>query len=399
MKLINLSIREALHRRVNFALGVLSVLIATAVLSGALRLLDAHDLRTEEILAGMQAELETQIGRLQDDTVRYMQGLGFNIVILPAGQNLSDWYAEDYAAQTMPADNAALLAAGGLTTLEDIEPVLRRKIRWPETQWTVLIAGRGGQDAPPAGQADIGDEIARGLNLRAGSSFKLMEQPFTVRNVWKQEAGAADITLTLALEDAQRLLGMDGRISEIRAVQRRAAWQDIARIRDEVARILPGTQVIEKGSEVLAKVTAIRQVEEKGAAQIQNEQRSRGQLKQSLQRILGLLLPFILLTCAAWIWLLTADNTARRTVEIGTLRSLGFSSGSVAAVFLFRALLTGLAGGAAGLLLSAALAHGMSLKLAGLLLPMAVLLSLAGSLPPVWRAVRRDPADILRGDI
>ncbi len=65
---------------------------------------------------------------------------------------------------------------------------------------------------------------------------------------------------------------------------------------------------------------------------------------------------------------------------------------------LLRAALIGLIGGAAGLLLSAAVARGMPLKLFILLLPFALLIALAGSFRPVWRAVNRDPADILRGE-
>lgn len=398
MTLFKLTIQELRQRRVNFLLGVVSVLIATAILSGSLLLINAYDQRTEEILSARQAALEARISQLQQDTVRSMEGLGFNITILPAEQNLGDWYAEDYAKRTMPQSAAAKLMANGLITLDHLEPVLRKKISWPETQWTVLVLGVAGESAPHAGQVDIGDEIARGLNLKPGNSLQLMGQTFVVRNRMKQEGAVEDITLTLSLSDAQTLLGLKGRINEIRARQNRVAWQDVERIRKEVHRILPGTRIVEKGAEVLAKVTAIRQVEEKGAAQIANERVARTRMRQSVQRTLGFLLPFILLACAAWIYLLTADNTARRMVEIGTLRSLGFSSGSVAKIFLLRSLLTGLIGGTAGLLVCSVLTRGIPLRLFFLLIPIAVLLSLAGSMIPVRQAVRCDPADILRGD-
>lgn len=398
MTLFKLTLRELRHRRINFLFGVLSIWIVTAVLSGALMLLDAYDRRTGELLAAQQAQLETKIRQLEAETVRAMEHLGFNILILPAGQNLSDWYADNYAAQTMPQQYAEQLAAAAPLTIENLEPVLRRKIRWPETQWTVLVAGLGANDAPPAGQADLGAEIARGLTFVPGSRFTLLGNPFTVRRVLPQQAGVEDITLALNLSDAQQLLGLEGRISEIRAGQCRAAWQDIARIREEIAAILPGTQVIEKGSDVLAKVTAITQVEEKGAAQIAGEQAARERMRRSVERTLGVLLPFILLACTAWIYLLAADNTARRTVEIGILRSIGFSASAVAAVFLFRSLLAGLIGGIAGLLSTAAVAQGMPRNAVILLLLPAILIALAGSLVPVRRAVNRDPADILRGD-
>ena len=399
MTLFKLTLREILQGRVNFLLGVLSVCIATAVLGGALILLNTYNLRTEEILASKQTELETQVERLRRDTVRAMEHLGFNITILPAEQNLADWYADDYAALTMPQTYAEKLAVSELVTIDHLESVLRRKIRWPETQWTVLVLGIASASAPPAGQVDIGDEIARGLNLAPDDTFRLMGRSFTVRNRMAQEAAVEDITLVLSLLDAQALLGATGRISEIRARQCRVAWQNVGRIREEVGRILPGTQVIEKGSEVLAKVTAIRQVEEKGAAQIENERVARDQMSRSVRRTLGILIPFILLACIAWVYLLAADNAARRIVEIGILRSVGFSSGAVARIFIFRSLLTGLLGGAAGLLLCGVLVRGMPATRVVFLLPLALLIALAGSLVPVRQAVRRDPADILRGEL
>jgi len=398
MTLFKLTLQELRQRRVNFLLGVLSVLIATAVCSGALLLLNAHDQRTDEILAEKQAELETKIERLRQDTVRAMEHLGFNMTILPAGQNLGDWYAAETVAQTMPQSELDKLKEGGLKTIDQLEPVLRRKVRWPETQWAVQISGLGGEAAPPNGQVDIGDEIARGLNLKPGDVLKLMGRSFTIRNRMRQEAAIEDITLIVSLSDAQSLLDAPGQISEIRAGQRRIAWQDIEQIRAEVQRVLPGAQIVEDGSKVLTKVTAIRQVEEKGADQIENERAAREQMRQSVRRVLAILLPFILLACIAWIYLLAADNAARRTVEIGTLRSLGFSAGAVAKLFVFRSLLTGLIGGAVGLLLCAGIARGMPLRLFIALLPLALVIALAGSMIPVLQAVNRDPADILRGE-
>ncbi len=398
MTLFQLALREILQRRVNFLLGVLSVGVAITVLSGSLLLLKTYDQRTEEILAGKQMELGNRIERLRVDTVQAMEHLGFNLTILPAEQNLGDWYADNYSARTMPQVYAEKLSASQLVTIDHLEPVLRQKVRWPETQWTLLISGVSSSNAPAAGQVDVGDEIARSLALNPGDTLQLMGRTFTVRNRMAQEAAVEDITLTLSLSEAQTLLGAEGKISEIRARQCRVAWQDMGRIREEVSRILPGTQVIEKGSEVLTKVTAIRQVEEKGAAQIRNEKVAREQMRQSLRKTLGVLLPIILLVCIAWIYLLTADNTARRNVEIGTLRTLGFSSIDILSLFLFRTLITGLLGGSAGLSLCAIFAHGLPLQWVFWLLLFSLFLTLAGSILPCRQAVTRDPAEILRGE-
>jgi len=400
VNVLHLVRRELLHRKVNFLLGTLAVLTAAGILSASLLLLRAHDEQTNALLAAKQAGLEARIAVLQANTVRAMNHLGFNIVILPRDQNLADWYAEDYAERTMPETYVEKLEASTLVTIENLVPVLRQKVRWPETQWTVILAGTGGGEAPPAGQVDIGAEVARGLNLRSGGSIELFGRPFAVRSVLREEADVEDIAIHLSLADAQALLGKEGRINEIRALECRAAWQDLPRIRAEVARILPDTQVIEKGSETLARVTSIRQVEEKGFAEIEHERAMRADLRASLTQLIGVLLPVLLLVCLAWIYLVSAENVEKRMAEIGVLRSLGFSSGALAVLFLLREVLMGLVGGMLGLALVLALWRvPLSAPLALLIPASAVAIALLGGISPVLRSVNRDPADILRGDV
>jgi len=392
--------RELLHRKANFLFGTLAVCVAAFVLCASTHLLQAHDKQTQTQLVAKQTDLEARINGLRTDTVRAMENLGFNITILPIEQNLTDWYAEDYAERTMPAAYLEKLEASGLVTIENLIPVLRRKVRWPETRWTVIVAGVGGRNAPLAGEADIGAEISRGLNLRAGDAIKIFDRSFTVRRVMAEEGAADDITLTFSLTEGQVLLNAEGRINEIRALECQAAWQDLPRIRTEVAHILPDTQVIEKGSETLARATSIRQVEEKGLAEIEHERATRDELRTALTRLISVLLPILLLVCLVWVYLVSAENVEKRTPEVGLFRSLGFSSPTLVILFLFRAALMGLLGGALGLMAARLLLNTpFRLPLAFLTLAGALVIALLGGMNPIFRSVRRDPADILRGDV
>jgi len=400
VNILHLVHKELLHRKVNFLFGTLAVLVAVTVLIAAVQMLRTYDEQTEAQLANKQADLETRIAGLQADTVRAMEQLGFNIIILPLEQNLADWYAEDYAERTMPVAYIEKLKASGLVTIEKLVPVLRRKVRWPETQWTVILAGTGGREAPSVGEVDLGAELVRGLNLQSGDTIKLFGRSFTVRNVMAQEATADDITLTLTLAEAQMFLGAEGRINEIRALECRAAWQDLPRIRAEVARILPDTQVIEKGSETLARVISIQQVEEKGLAEIEHECATRAELRTSLRGLIGVLLPILLLVCFAWIYLVSAENVEKRMPEIGLLRSVGFSSGTLAALFLLREVTMGLLGGLLGLAVAFLVWRvPVSASLVLLVPAGSIVGALLGGITPVLRSVNRDPADILRGDV
>jgi len=145
MTIWNLLIREILHRKLNFMLAVLSVMVASGSLIGSVTLLRIHDIQTGKLLEQKQAKLEQRMAQLQDDTRKAMLKLGFNIVILPKDQNLSDWYAEDYASKYMPEDYADRLANSGVVTVRHLLPSLQQKIEWPERKRKIILVGARGE--------------------------------------------------------------------------------------------------------------------------------------------------------------------------------------------------------------------------------------------------------------
>ena len=98
MTISRLVVREILHSKLNFGLGLLSVAVAVGCLVGSLTLMKLHVTRTQMILEHKRIETQEKMRVLEDDVKEAMRKLGFNIVILPKGQNLSDWYADDYGA-------------------------------------------------------------------------------------------------------------------------------------------------------------------------------------------------------------------------------------------------------------------------------------------------------------
>ena len=93
MNVWQLVVREVAHRRLGFALALLSVTAGVGSLVSALASRQAHDRRTREMLARKEDDLRHRIGKMTDDTRRAMLHLGFNIAILPKDQNLADWCA------------------------------------------------------------------------------------------------------------------------------------------------------------------------------------------------------------------------------------------------------------------------------------------------------------------
>lgn len=424
MHLGRLITREIRHRWGRFALGVLSVTVAVAGGVGAVSLLRAHEDRARAILERKEADLQRQVAALNDQIRKTMLHLGFNVVILPRDQNLSDLYADDFAAKDMPEEYVTRLTQARVMTIQHLLPSLQQKIEWPEYKRTILLVGTRGEapltesDAKkplvqpvPPNAIVLGHELHRGLSVTTGDVVRLMGRPFTVHQCYAARGNKDDITAWIPLAEAQALLGKPGRINAILALECQCGLDALAQVRAEIARVLPETQVIERASEALARAEARRKVEADGVTALEEERRTSRQLQQERERLAAWLVPLVGLACALWIGLLAWGDVRERRFEIGLLRALGVGGGRILGLFLSKLAAMGVAGGALGVVLGwavgarvgaivepgvAAALSRPDAALLGLAFCLAPVLSLlAGWLPAVW-AARQDPADILR---
>ena len=428
MTIWNLLIREILHRKLNFALAVLSVMVASGSLIGSVTLLRIHDIHTGKLLEQKQADLEQRMAQLKDDTRKAMLKLGFNIVILPKDQNLSDWYADDYASKYMPEEYVHKLADSGIVTVRHFLPSLQQKIEWPEHKRTIIMVGTRGevpnlhknplkplvQPVPP-GTISLGYELHRSLEMKVGDKVELMGRQFTVHACHKVRGNKDDITAWIYLAEAQELLDKEGKINAILALECLCTTDALPKIREEIAGILADTQVIERGSRAIARAEARTQVEEQARVAIEKEIIAREDLRAVRERLASILTPVVVTACAVWIAVLGFTNVRARREEIGILRAIGVRSRDVMVMFVSRHVLLGVLGGALGFVAGvlAAVYFGaahegtqirmidMDLSWAGLLLASvggaAALAVIAGWIPTMI-AARQDPADVLRND-
>jgi ABC-type lipoprotein release transport system permease subunit len=404
MTIWNLLIREIMHRKINFALAVFSVMVASALFIGSGALLEIH-----------QRYLTQEMAQLKDDTRKAMLKLGFNIVILPKDQNLGDWYADDYASKYMPEDYVHKLADSGIVTVRHFLPSLQQKIEWPEYKRKINLVGARGevpnlhknpvkpmvQPVPP-GTISLGYELHRSLEMKVGDTVELMGRKFTVHACHEERGNKDDITAWIYLAEAQELLDKEGKINAILALECLCTTDALPKIRQEISGILADTQVIERGSRAIARAEARNKVEEQARITIGNE-----------ERLTSILRPVVLMACAIWIAVLGFTNVRARRVEIGIFRAIGIGSRQILILFLSRHLLLGAMGGALGFgagVLSAvyfvAVREGVrvhaietDISWAGLLLVSvagAATLSLIAGWIPALLATRQDPADVLR---
>jgi len=422
MTISRLVVKEILHRKLNFGLGLLSVAVAVGCLVGSLTLVKLHDARTNTMLEQKRIETQEKMQLLEDEVKKAMQKLGFNIVILPKEQNLSDWYADDYGAKYMPEHYLARLAQSEIVTIEHLMPRLRQKVKWPETKWAVILLGTTDKainpavdanelsiEAVPRGKIVLGNEVHQGLGLDIGDRISLMGRELVVYKCQKELGTEADMTVWINLREAQELLDKKGLINEILALECRSAWANLPKVRTEINSILPDTQVIEKASSVLTKTHAYTKVEAEGKAAIEREREHMAHLKVTWMRYAKVLVSLAMVICVVWVALLALGNVRGRRSEIGLLRALGLRSRQIVYIFLSRAIIIGLVGGILGSLAGGFLCSNwagpigessydwmFNLNMLGLAVFVALAITVIASCVPAILAARLDPAETLR---
>ncbi len=422
MRLSRLVLREILYRKLSFGLGVASVVVAVACLVGELTFLQKHDLRTEQIVAAKEAETRVKMATLEDDYRKITKGLGFNVLILPRAQNLSDLFAEDYATQYMPEAYVERLAKSRVATIQHLLPSLQQKLKWPEIERTIILIGVRGEvpilhadpkkpilEPVPPGMMVVGWELHRSLKLKTNDTVKLLGREFKVGKLHAERGTKDDITVWINLKEAQDLLNKPGQINGILALECVCAADSLDKVRGEIAGILPDTQVIEFQSQTLARAEARQRAAAEARDALEREKQSRARLRQARADFAALVVPVAVLGAAAWIAFLSFGNVRERRPEIGILRALGLRSRQIMAIFLGRAVVMGLAGAAlgygAGLAIGAVWREGAApmpsqallfnpLLLLGVFVAAPLLAMLASWLPSL-AAAQQDPAEVL----
>ncbi len=432
MRLHRVVVRELLHYRWNSAAGLAAVMLAVGAIAAAAMVLGAYEADAARALDAKDAKLLAQMSALRTDVYGAMGELGFNLTILPQGQDVADWYAQDESAPTMPEASVRQLREARLELVRNPVGQLRRRVTWPEQKWPIVVLGRGllerpvaqagaadtePSDAPdePAplaarylepprtGTAALGYEIHKVLGLREGDEIRLMDRTFRVDRCLVQEGNQDDITITVALSDAQEMLGRPGLISEIVAQSTPAALENLASLRKQVASVLPGAQVVQRVPDTLAAKLATVHVHRIEQERLEQERAAQAELNRDRRRLAGLVNALVVGSCGLWVGWLAWSNVAERRAEIGIWRACGLRARRLAAIFLGRWLALGAAGTAGGLAAAAVLATGTAGGLGplqpGLLatvLVVALVLSALAASVAALAAAREDPATALR---
>jgi len=418
MKISRLVIKEIKNRKQNFLLGLLSVVFAVTSIIGAITMLDIHDIKTDTLITKKENETRERLAVLQDDYRKITKKLGFNLLILPEDQNLSDLYAEDFANKYMPESYVDSLANSKSVYIRHLLPSLQQKITWNEKKRTIILTGIKGEVpflhkdpkepilvAVPKGSIILGYELHNSLHIESGDKVTLNGKTYIVNKCNEPRGNKDDITVWIDLDEAQTILGKEGKINAIQALKCHCAGNSLAAVRNEVHSVLPGTQVIEKGTKVLARAEARDRAAKEALDAIEAEKMHRLSIRKEQENFASILVPLILFASAIWIAFLFINNVKDRKSEIGILKAVGVNESKIMNLFLLKAIIIGFSGAFfgyfIGLVLGSILGEQFTPEIFNiniflLTLVLAPVLSVMSAYVPAVIAARQDPADVLK---
>ena len=355
-----------------------------------------------------------------------LAALGANVLLLPQGVSLEDYYAADAHGATLPEEYAAQLVLANLEGVEHISAKLTVPAELkgsgvtltgvlPQSEFQTLASYQSVQafshahagckkratvgddqlsatDSLAKGrfiekladdEAIVGADVAQAAGLKAGDRVSLLDHSFKISGVMPATGTVDDSRIFAHLHTVQRLAkkGETVNVIEIMACCEDAAGGLITQLADT----FPD-----------AKVVTITQVVDTQVA-----------VNRLMTQLSYLFFAILLVVGVTSIAGTMFGNVTERRREIGTLMALGATPRLVARLFLGKALVIGLAGGVIGYLGGTVLAIGLGPNLAGIpvepvlsLAPLAVIVAavvtLVASYPPARRATMIDPCICFR---
>jgi putative ABC transport system permease protein len=298
-----------------------------------------------------------------------LEALGANVLLLPQGVSLQDYFAADAHGATLPEEYATQLAFANLEGVQNISPKLSvpaelngRRITLtgilPQSEFEAKAAWQTVElfsnkhanckkqariDDHTRPEADnlaegrfvrelsatevyVGADVAKLSAVSAGDQISLLGVPFVVSGVVRPTGTVDDGRVFAHLHTVQRLASKG---EAVNVVEIMACCEDAAGgLTSELAAMFPDV-----------KVVTITQVVDTQVA-----------VNRLMTRLSYLFFGVLLVVGVASIAGTMFANVTERRREIGTLMALGATPALVARLFLGKALVIGLAGGALGYL-------------------------------------------------
>jgi putative ABC transport system permease protein len=392
MSLLRLAWEELRQRKTQLISGLLAITLGIAVIVGI-----------KTVTAASEVAVAVKL-----------DNLGANILVLPQGASVDDYYTADIDAPTIPEAYVERIVNSTLPGVDNLSPKLTRRVK-VEGRDVVLtgilpsseiaskpawqIAGVAGEElkvsCDPSASANAshgyeddrlqrkvieslaihecfaGSEAATRLGLSAGGVASLVGRDFRVAKVLPPTGTIDDDRIFVHLHALQELVNAKGLVSAIEIMGCCNAISDglLMKLRN----ILPDT-----------RITTISQI-------VSTQLDTNRLMKRVSLSFLFIVLFVGAISIGNFLW----ANVNERRRELGILRMLGAKRAGIYAMLLSKGAALGLLGGVLGVLLGTIAAVVLGPYLANLkvrpafdLLPTAVLLSLGVALIGSWLPAR-----------
>ena len=321
---------------------------------------------------------KTLTGPFENTVHTLSHRLGRNMLVLPSGLPVIDFYKKEFGDHTMPEDYPDRLRNSRLRQhISRIQARLYGSLMLGDRE--VVVAGAAGYAGVPAVSEDL-KEI-----LKSSGNKRLVLNDVTLGRFRWTDGITEDLDVLLSLGDAQRVLERDG----INSMRLSGCWCkiDVTQLARDVENLLPGTRAI-----TLKRVLKAQ----KGVLDV-------------VKRYALILWVVILALVVAIVSLIVGSQFRGFTREAGLLLAIGISPLSIMGGFLSNAIFVGSLGGILGFLTGNGLGRWVLPDMVGLQLSgsygdlfLTVLLGLSVcitvTLLLAYNLMKMDPYEVLRED-
>jgi len=309
---IKLIYKEILHRKLNFTLATLAVTFAVAFFVSFFTSSEASN----------------------RETIRLTRDMGFNLRIIPRGTDMNKFWTNGYSELFMPEDYIDQFWEFKDFSFAHLTASLHKKIVWNNKE--VLLTGIAPEIEPSGkkktamifsidpGTVYVGYELAKEMQIQQEDTIMINGSFFIVAKTLSESGSVDDIRIYGALPEFQELVGLDGKINEIMALNCLCISPDetdpLEILRFQLDQVLPEAEVVMNTS-------------------IAN---ARERQRHMLEKYFSLITIFVIFIIAIWIGTLAMINARDRKQEIGILQAIGHKWRNIAILFIGRAVIIGI---------------------------------------------------------
>ena len=417
MNALLLLLAEIAYRPLNFLLCLAAIAVAATLFVAGPLMLDSYVRTTQAQLDEVDEETGKTLAELDKQTKRIMRDIGLNLRLVHKDTNFGDLFF-DYKAVDFPQSDVDLLAkAKDISTIVHVVASVNERLIWNDKP--VLLVGvlpiltdsQKNEEKPhmvkhvERGTVHVGHQLGEGLKV--GGTLTIKDREFTIASIQPSRGTRDDQQLLVHLEDAQEMLGLEGRIHQMLALSCKCKGERVGKILKQLETVLPHLKVTEMEARATAREKQRDLVTAKRDEQLALIKSNREASESSLRKLVTLVSPLVVGVCGLFVGLLTWLNVRERRSEIGVLRAIGRGGGSIALMILGKAALIGLLGGVLGCCLgiwaASGIAEGLSAEAVQpnrdrLLLMTtlgAPLIAVIASYLPMLAALMQDPSVVL----